>query len=201
MKKKGFTVWIIGLPFSGKKQLAGMLSAKLESIGYKNKILDSGKIRREYNHKLGYSKDEVYRNIRRLCFECLMLTENNVVAIAISISPYKKLRDECRHKIQNYIEIFCDAQISVLKSRDTTGLYEKAEKGLIQDVAGVSAPFEPPEKPEVHYRSDRESVEQALSKTIATLEMLGIIEKQKRRVITEKEEEMIRQRLKDLGYI
>ena len=178
-----------------------MLSGKLESLGYKTKVLDSGKIRREYSRELGYSKEEVYRNIRRLCFECQMLTDNDVVAIAVTISPYKELRDECRDKINRYIEVFCDAPISVLKKRDTKGMYEKAEKGLIQDVAGISAPFEPPEKPEVFYQSDRESPEQGLSKIITTLDVLGLIEKQKRRVLTEEEEDMIRQRLKDLGYI
>lgn len=201
MEKKGFTVWFTGLPFSGKKQLAGMLSARLESIGYKTKVLDSGKIRREYNQELGYSKEEVYRNLKRLCFECQMLTENNVVAIAVTISPYKELRDKCRDKVMRYIEVFCDAPISVLKKRDTKGLYEKAEKGLILDVAGISAPFEPPDMPEVLYQSDRESTEQGLSKIITTLEVLGYIEKQKRRILTEEEEDMIRQRLKDLGYI
>lgn len=201
MEKKGFTVWFTGLPFSGKKQLAGMLSAKLESLGFKTEVLDSGKIRREYSRELGYSKEEVYRNIKRLCFECRMLTENNVVAIAVTVSPYKELRDECRRKIQRYIEVFCDAPISFLKNRDTAGLFEKAEKGLIRDVAGISAPFEPPDKPETLYQPDRESPEQGLSKIIATLEMLGYIAKQKRRVLTEQEEKMIRQRLKDLGYI
>lgn len=201
MEKKGFTVWFTGLPFSGKKQLAGMLAARLESIGYKTKVLDSGKIRREYNQELGYSKEEVYRNIKRLCFECQMLTDNDVVAIAVTVSPYKELRDECRDRIKQYIEVFCDAPISVLKERDTKGLYDKAEKGLISDVAGISAPFEPPDKPEVLYQSDREAPEQGLSKIITTLEVLGYIEKQKRRVLTEEEEDMIRQRLKDLGYI
>jgi adenylylsulfate kinase len=201
VEKKGFTVWFTGLPFSGKKQLAGMLSARLESIGYKTKVLDSGKIRREYSQELGYSKAEVSRNIKRLCFECQMLTDNDVVAIAVTISPYKDLRDECRDRIKRYIEVFCDAPISVLKKRDTKGLYEKAEKGLIQDVAGISAPFEPPDKPEVFYQSDLESPQQGLFKLIATLEVLGYIEKQKRRVLTKEEEEMIRKRLKDLGYI
>ncbi len=201
MGKKGFTVWFTGLPFSGKKQLAGMLAAKLESMGYKTKVLDSGKIRREYNQELGHSKEEVYKNVRRLCFECQMLTENAVVAIAVTISPYKELRDECRDKITRYIEVFCDAPIAVLKERDTKGLYAKAEQGLILDVAGISAPFEPPDKPEVLFQSDRETHEQGLSKIITTLEVLGYIEKQKRRVLTEEEEDMIRQRLKDLGYI
>ncbi len=83
MKKQGFTVWIFGLPFSGKKQLASLLSAKLESLGCKTEILEGGKIRRQFDQKLGYSKEEVYQNIRRICYECKMLTENEVVKYAV----------------------------------------------------------------------------------------------------------------------
>ena len=201
MKKQGFTVWIFGLPFSGKKQLASLLSAKLESLGCKTEILEGGKIRRQFDKKLGYSKEEVYQNIRRICYECKMLTENEVVAIAVTISPYKELRDECREKIGRYFEVFCDCPIEVLKERDTKGLYEQAEQGKLKNFAGISAPFEPPERPEVLFQSDRESTEQGLTKTISTLQMLGFTKKLEHDVLTDEEEELIRQRLKDMGYL
>jgi len=128
VKKTGFTVWFTGLPFSGKKQLAALLSTKLKSRGYKTKILDGGRIRREFNRKLGYSRDDVFQNIRRIAFECQMLTENDIVAIAVTISPYKELRDECRLKIKRYVEIFCDCPLEILKQRDRKGLFRKAEE-------------------------------------------------------------------------
>jgi len=201
VKKTGFTVWFTGLPFSGKKQLAALLSTKLKSRGYKTKILDGGRIRREFNRKLGYSRDDVFQNIRRIAFECQMLTENGIVAIAVTISPYKELRDECRLKIKRYIEIFCDCPLEILKQRDSKGLYRKAEEGKLKDVAGISVPFEPPEKPEVHLYPCRESFEQSLAKTLRTFEMLGFIEKSAPCVLTEEEESMIRQRLRDMGYL
>ncbi len=199
--KAGFTVWFTGLPFSGKKQLAACLSAKLRGRGYKTKVLDGGRIRREFNRKLGYSREEVYQNIRRIAFECQMLTENGIVAIAVTISPYKELRDECRLKINRYIEIFCDCPLEVLKKRDSKGLYRKAEEKKLKDVAGVSAPFDPPEKPEIHLYSCEESLEQSLAKIIGTFEMLGFIEKSGSSILTEEEESMIRQRLRDMGYM
>lgn len=201
MKKKGFTVWFTGLPFSGKKQLAGMLSSKLESLGYKTGILEGGKIRREYDQKLGFSKKEVFHNIRRICFECKMLTENNVVAIAITISPYRKLREECRQKIGNFMEVYCKCPLEILKKRDQKGLYQKAEKGDIPDVAGISTPYEEPLKPEVVFESHKESPEQGLAKILSTLQMLGYIQRMKQKILTDEEEEMIRKRLKDMGYL
>jgi adenylyl-sulfate kinase len=201
MEYRGFTVWFTGLPFTGKKKLAGMLSAELESLGIKTEILDGGKIRREFNQQLGYSKKDVYQNIRRICFESKMLTEQDIVAIPVTISPYKDLRDECRRKIERYIEVYCSCPMEILKKRDTKGLFEKAEEGKIMDVAGISAPFEEPAKPEVVFRSDRESYELGLEKILSSLQMLGYISKVDNKVLTDEEEEMIRQRLKDLGYI
>jgi adenylyl-sulfate kinase len=178
-----------------------MLAAKLESLGLKTELLEGGKIRREYNQSLGHSKEDVYHNIRRICFECKMLTGNDVVAIAVTISPYEELRDECREQIGRYIEVYCKCPIELLKERDKDGLYVKAERGEIPDVAGISAPYEEPEKPEVLFESDRESPEGGLAKIMSTLEMLGYIEKLPAKILSEQEEEMIRQRLRGLGYI
>ena len=144
MEQRGFTVWFLGLPFSGKKQLASMLSAKLESLGFHNEILEGGKIRREFDQELGFTKKEINKNIQRICFECRMLTENNIVAIAITISPYQEMREKCRKEIKDFVEVYCTAPIEFLRKRDTKNFYERAEQGEIQNVAGISAPFDEP---------------------------------------------------------
>jgi adenylylsulfate kinase len=201
MEKKGFTVWFTGLPFSGKKKLAGMLAAELESLGYKTEVLDGGKIRREYEEDLGYSKEDVYKNIHRICFECEMLTETDTVAIAITISPFEEMRQECRNKIGRYIEVYCKASLKVLKKRDTKGLYQAAEEGTIHDVAGITIPYEEPKRPEVIFRSDKDSYEKGLAIIIKTLTMLGFIEKPTKKILSDEEEDLIRKHLKDMGYI
>ena len=196
MKQKGFTVWFTGLPYSGKKQLAGMLSAKLQSIGIKNKILDGGTIRRQFDENLGYSKNEVYKNIRRICFECQMLTNNEVAAIAVTISPFRALRKECREKISAFIEVYCSCSIDVLKKRDVNRLYEKAERGEISDVAGISAPYEEPKNPDVTFASDRETPEQGLGKILHFLIQNHYIQESPKKVLTDEEEEIIRRSLR-----
>lgn len=201
MKRQGFTVWFTGLPFSGKKHLASMLAAKLESMGQTSRVLDGGKIRREFNRKLGYSRDDVYQNIRRICFECEMLTENKIAALAVTISPYRDLRRECREKIGRFMEVYCKCPLEALKRRDSKGLYRKAEKNLIHDVAGISAPFEEPEKAEVVFECDRESFDQGMARILSTLRLLGYIHAPPRKILTDEEEEMILQRLKDLDYL
>ncbi|MBU4328969.1 MAG: adenylyl-sulfate kinase [Acidobacteria bacterium] len=197
----GFTVWLTGLPYSGKKQLAGMLAAELESLGWNVEILDGGKIRREYEEGLGFSMEEVTQNIKRIGFECKMLTETGAVAIAVTISPYKKQRDKLREEIGRFVEVYCRAPMNVLQKRDTKGLYKAAECGDYADVAGISAPYEKPDKPEVDFDSSKESFEDVLAKLLSTLQMLGYIEDIGHKVLTDEEEELIRKHLQDLGYI
>jgi adenylylsulfate kinase len=199
MKKKGFTIWFTGLPFSGKKQLAAMLAAKLDSLGLKTKILDGGQIRREFDSQLGYSRKDVYKSIHRICFECRMLTESGVVAIAVTISPYDELREECREQIGEFIEIYCKAPINILRKRDTKTFYQRADKGEIKDVAGISSPFEEPGKPDVIFECDHESYDIGLDKILVTLQKMGYINKLDHRVLTEQEEKDIRERLKDMN--
>lgn len=85
--------------------------------------------------------------------------------------------------------------------RDPKGLYEKALRGEIAHFTGVSDPYEPPEHPEVVCDTGREDVDTSVGKIIGTLETMGYIPAGDTRGYSEEEEESIKQRLRDLGYI
>jgi adenylylsulfate kinase-like enzyme len=89
----------------------------------------------------------------------------------------------------------------VLRSHGASELFEKAQRGEIKHVAGVDTPYEEPLKPEVLLNTDQLSVPQAISQTITTLEVLGHIEHVESACYTAQEEETIRNRLEDLGYL
>ncbi len=46
-----------------------------------------------------------------------------------------------------FAEIYLSAPLEVCKQRDTSGLYDLAEKGQIAYLSGVSAPYETPTTP------------------------------------------------------
>lgn len=54
--------------------------------------------------------------------------------------------------------------MEVAEQRDPKGLYKKARAGEIKEFTGISAPYEAPEKAEIHIRSDLCSVEEAVVK-------------------------------------
>ena len=198
---KGFTLWFTGLSGSGKSTLAERLRDTLLERGMKVEVLDGDIVRQNLSKGLGFSKEDRDTKIRRIGFVCHLLTRNDVVAIGAAISPYKAIRDENRKLIGRFVEVYCKCDIETLTGRDPKGLYEKALRGEIKNFTGVSDPYEAPENPEVIVDTASEDVDTSVNKILLTLEQLGHIPADDGRGYSEEEEESIKQRLRDLGYI
>lgn len=199
---KGFTLWFTGLSGSGKSTLAHKVEEILLERGMKVEVLDGDVVRQNLSKGLGYSKEDRDTNIRRIGWVCHLLTRNDVVAIAAAISPYKEIRDENRRLIGRFVEVYCRASIDSLKKRDPKGLYEKALRGEIKNFTGVDDPYEPPDNPEIICDTDKETIEESVNKIIRTLELMGYIPPGiSAEDYSAEEEEKIKKRLKDLGYI
>jgi adenylyl-sulfate kinase len=199
---KGFTLWFTGLPCSGKSTLAKGVAEILLERGMKVEVLDGAIVRTNLTKGLGFSKEDRDTNIRRIGFVCHLLTRNDVVAIAAAISPYKEIRDENRKLIGRFAEIYVKCPVEVAEQRDVKGMYEKARKGEIKNFTGIDDPYEAPEKPEVIVDTEKEAVEESIDKIIRTLELMGYIPPSGvEEEYSPEEEEKIKQRLRDLGYI
>jgi len=199
---KGFTLWLTGLPCSGKTTLAKAVEETLLERGLPVEVFDGDDIRTNLNKGLGFSREDRDTNIRRVGYVCDLLTRNGVVSIAAVISPYQAIRDEVRQAIGRFVEVFVDAPIEKLIERDVKGMYKKAIAGEIKNFTGIDDPYETPEKPEVHLHTDKESVEVSTDKIIKTLELLGHIPAIEGSTdYTAEEEDAIKSRLQDLGYI
>jgi adenylyl-sulfate kinase len=198
---KGFTLWFTGLSGSGKSTLARKVEEVLLERGMRVEVLDGDIIRTNLSRGLGYSKEDRDTNIRRIGFVCNLLTRNDVVAIAAAIAPYDEIRKENRRQIGSYVEVYCKCPMEELVKRDVKGLYGKALKGEIQNFTGVSDPYEEPLDAEVVVETDKETEEESAAKIVRTLEITGYIPADQTSDYSEEEEEEIKARLKDLGYI
>jgi adenylyl-sulfate kinase len=198
---KGFTLWFTGLPSSGKSTLARQVEEVLLERGMNVEVLDGDEVRENLSKGLGFSKEDRDTNIRRIGFVAKLLSRNGAVAITAAISPYAELRDEMRRAIGRFVEVYVKCPIEVLTERDVKGLYKKALAGEIKHFTGVDDPYEAPEKPEILIESDKESVEESVAKIIKTLEVLELIPREVGTDYSPAEEETIKKRLKDLGYI
>src|SRR4030042_1085700 len=198
---KGFPLWFTGLSGCGKSTLAERVRDILLERGMKVEVLDGDEVRTNLSKGLGFSKEDRDTNIRRIGWVCHLLTRNDVVAVAAAISPYRVIRDENRKLIGRFVEVYCECDLDTLKGRDPKGLYEKALNGEIKNFTGVSDPYEAPEKADVVVNTASEDINASVHKIIATLEQLSYIPATDGRGYSEDEEESIKQRLKDLGYI
>ena len=93
-----------------------------------------------------------------------------------AISPYRDVRDEVRHSIGDFVEVYVSCPLDVLIKRDAKGLYVKALKGEITNFTGVSDPYEEPLHPEVTLHTDKESVEESVGKIIQKLQDMGYLD-------------------------
>ena len=196
-----FTVWFTGLSSSGKSTIGQKVAEALQQRGLRVEVLDSGRIRQQVNRHLGFSREEVETNLLRLGYECKLLNRNGVTVIVTAVSPYRDVRDRIREEVGEFVEVHCRCPMEVLIRRGAGELFERARRGEIEHVAGVNAPYEEPLKPEILLNTDQINIEESVANTIATLEVLGRIERVESACYSPEEEEVIRQRLQDLGYL
>jgi adenylylsulfate kinase len=175
MKQKGVVVWFTGFSGAGKSTIADALTAKLKSEGYQLEVLDGDVIRENLTKDLGFSKEDRDTNIRRIGFVAQLLARNGVIVLVPVISPYRAIREEMRAKIDNFLEVFVNAPISVCEERDVKGLYKQARAGKIKQFTGIDDPYEPPTNPEVECRTDLEELTESVDKIFTKLQESGYL--------------------------
>ena len=200
-RNEGFVVWFTGLPSSGKSTLAQRLKDELIKRGFRVEVLDGDVVREHISRGLGFSKEDRDENIRRIYHVAYLLKRNGVVVITAAISPYRKIRQEARELLKDFVEVYASCPVEKCIERDVKGMYKKALAGEIKNFTGIDDPYEPPENPEVVCETDKETVEESVKKIINKLIERGYIEPTDEDVYTEEEEEIIKKRLEDLGYI
>ncbi|MDQ6861357.1 MAG: adenylyl-sulfate kinase [Verrucomicrobiota bacterium] len=163
---RGAIVWLTGLSASGKSTIARGLEGELFARGMHTYVLDGDNIRHGLNSNLGFSPEDRVENIRRVSEVAKLLADAGTIAITAFISPYRDDRQRARaialEAAAEFIEVFVDAPLEVCEQRDPKNLYKKARAGEIRDFTGIDAPYEPPDNPEIHVRTDRLDVEQSV---------------------------------------
>ena len=148
---KGMVLWLTGLSGSGKSTLANALNEVLHSEGLSTYLLDGDNIRHGLCKDLNFSDEDRQENIRRIGEVANLFMDAGIITITAFVSPFKADREKVRAIIgsDDFIEIYCSADIDVCEGRDTKGLYKKARLGEIKEFTGISSPYEIPSDPEI----------------------------------------------------
>jgi len=163
---RGVTIWFTGLSASGKSTLAVAMEEALYEHGCHAYVLDGDNVRHGLNNNLGFSPEDRTENIRRIAEVAKLFRDAGVISLTAFISPYRSDRDSARKLAEDehdaFIEVFVDCPVDVCEQRDPKGMYKKARAGLIKEFTGISAPYEPPEKPEIHLSTDQLTVSECV---------------------------------------
>ena len=159
--------WMTGLSGAGKTSLARAAVAKLKELNCQAVILDGDDMRKGLCRDLGFSTEDRRENIRR-CAEVakLIVSKTPCHCISAFITPLEELRGIVREIIpaSNLRLIFVDASLETCMERDPKGNYRKVKEGLLKGYTGIGAPYEAPKNPDLHLKTDQESLNESVDK-------------------------------------
>ena len=144
-------LWFTGLSGSGKSTLANAVNVALHNNRYSTYVLDGDNIRHGLCKDLGFSDLDREENIRRIGEVSKLFLDAGIIVLTAFVSPFRIDRDNARSLVgkNDFVEIYCSADLGICETRDTKGLYVKARKGDIKEFTGISSPYEEPQSPEL----------------------------------------------------
>jgi adenylylsulfate kinase len=174
--QRGAVVWFTGLSGSGKSTVARALETRLHADGRLVYVLDGDNVRHGLCADLGFSAADRTENIRRIGHVAALLADAGVLVLTAFISPFRGDRDAARAVLgADFLEVFVDAPLATCEARDPKGLYKKARAGEIPDFTGISSPYEPPLRPELHLRTGDTPLAATVDELVAFLRARGLL--------------------------
>lgn len=178
--EQGFTVFLTGLPSSGKSTLANALTIKLRELTNRPiTLLDGDVIRTHLSQGLGFSQEDRELNITRVGFVAKEITRHHGIAVCALVAPFERARNIVRQMVSEvggFIEIYVATTLDVCEKRDRKGLYKKARAGEVKQFTGISDPYEIPLAPEIKTDTANSDPEAIIELIIKQIKLLGYIQ-------------------------
>jgi len=202
---KGVVMWFTGIPASGKSTIGTEVERRFRERGLLIENLDADEIRAHISPELGYTPEARDMNTKRLAYMACMLARNGVSVVVAAVSPKRAFRDRARGWSERFFECWVRTSLEECQRRDPKGLYAKAARGEVNDIAGMHQPYEEPEKGELVIDTEGKTVEECADMVMARLEEFSWLPKEGEEGTesgyVRHDEEKIKSRLKKLGYL
>ncbi len=176
-KQQPVTLWLTGLPRSGKSTLSFALERELFDAGYAVHVLDGENLRLGISANLGFSALDRSENARRAAHLARLNNRAGLISIVALVSPFAADRAAARKIIgaERFHEIYLSAPLDSCEARDPEGLYRRARTGEIERFTGISSPYEAPKTPDLELATQTLSLRDSVSAVIAYLESKGAL--------------------------
>ena len=150
----GATIWLTGLPSSGKSAIAAALEAKLVGAGTAAYLIDGDNLRHGLSGDLGFDAGSRAENVRRAGEAARMLADAGLVVarrarLPVRRAPRRACAAATARRTSPFVEVYVDTPLEVCEQRDPKGLYRRARAGTLHGLTGVDDPYEPPADPDL----------------------------------------------------
>lgn len=168
---RGLVAWLTGLSGSGKSTIAVDVEDNLSKLGIQTIVLDGDNLRHGLSNDLGFSIVDRNENVRRVGEVARLFLEQGFVVLVALVSPIRETRSKVKRSFSenDFLEVYCNCEMSICRERDPKGLYAKVDHGKIADFSGISSPYEAPLNPELILNTGIESVEESVARLTALI--------------------------------
>jgi bifunctional enzyme CysN/CysC len=175
----GATVWLTGLPASGKSTIACALEERIARDGLRAYRLDGDNLRHGLNSDLGFDPSDRAENVRRVAHVARLFADSGTIAVVSVISPYEVDRQLARRIHAEggveFLEVFVNTPLEECERRDPKGLYARARGGQLRGFTGVDAPYEAPRAADLELRPCGQPLEEMVERLVAALRERGVL--------------------------
>ena len=171
------TIWITGLPGSGKSSIARALEKRLVGMRHAATMIDGSALRQGISRDLGFSGDARQENVRRAAAIARLFNDAGLITVAALVSPFADDRAAAQMTVgaDQFILVHAAAPADACEARDTTGAWAKARAGELTYFTGVSAPYEEPATPDLRLESHELAVDECVDRIVTLLRERGIL--------------------------
>ena len=106
-----------------------------------------------------------------------ILNDQGYLCLAAFVAPKASVREKAAELVgeDRFIVIHCAASLDSCQASDPSGLYAEAKDGNLDNIPGISFPYEEPENPALRIDTDKVSTEESVAQIIAMLKDRGLL--------------------------
>lgn len=176
---RGFVLWFTGIALQEMTEMARLIETRLLEVGANVELLDSESLGERLFKADHAGHIDGIALAKVAAFAAELLSRNGIISIVNCDASDKAIRQQVRSEVEDFVEVY-------LKSHKESSHGEN---------------FEAPSRPEVEIDIDHVNIETACNQVLKTLEVLGLVSNLTDQDYSEDEEEEVKKRLQDLGYI
>jgi adenylylsulfate kinase len=164
-----WTLWITGLPGSGKSTLVHELWKKARDKDVMSQILAVDDLRKVMTPIPTYSESERARVYATMVYIAKLLNKNGINVIIDATGNRRCYRDHARQTLDKFVLVYAKCPLEICINREkhrhyTFGapkrVYEKGLEGKSVTVPGINVPYEEPANADLVLRTDRQTVDE-----------------------------------------